>query len=60
MGFAAEIIHFSVKISKKCGVNQNPPKKKLWMVIELEDIRKYEIPVKPKRFVPVGGQYLRE
>lgn len=24
MGFAAEIIHFSVKISKKCGVNQNP------------------------------------
>jgi len=25
MGFAAEIIHFSVKISKKCGVNQNPP-----------------------------------
>ena len=24
MGFAAEIIHFSVKISKKCSVNQNP------------------------------------
>lgn len=34
-------------------------KKKLWMAIELENIRKYEKPVKPKRFVPVGGQYLR-
>ncbi len=30
------------------------------MAIELEDIRKYDEPVKPKRFVPVGGQYLRE
>jgi len=31
-----------------------------WMVIELEDIRKYDKPIKPKRFVPVGGRYLRE
>lgn len=35
-------------------------KKKLWMAIELEDIKKYDRPVKPKRFVPVGGQYLRK
>jgi len=35
-------------------------KKKLWMAIELEDIKKYDKPIKPKRFVPVGGQYLRE
>jgi hypothetical protein len=35
-------------------------KKKLWMAIELEDIKKYKKPIKPKRFVPVGGQYLRE
>lgn len=35
-------------------------KRKLWMAIELEDIKKYDTPVKPKRFVPVGGQYLRE
>jgi len=35
-------------------------KRKKWLVIELEDIRKYDEPVKPKRFVPVGGQYLRE
>ena len=35
-------------------------KKRLWMAIELEDIKKYDKPVKPKRFVPVGGQYLRE
>lgn len=35
-------------------------KRKLWMAIELEGIKKYAKPVKPKRFVPVGGQYLRE
>jgi len=35
-------------------------KKKPWMVIELEDIRKYDEPIKPKRFVPVGGQYIKE
>jgi len=35
-------------------------KKKLWMAIELEDIRKYDKPIKPKRFVSVSGQYLRE
>ena len=35
-------------------------KKKKWIVIELEDIEKYDKPIKPKRFVPVGGQYLKE
>ncbi len=35
-------------------------KKKMWLVIELEGIRKYDKPIKPKRFVPVGGQYIRE
>jgi len=35
-------------------------KKKLWMAIELEDIKKYKKPIKPKRFVPVGGQYIKE
>jgi len=35
-------------------------KRKKWLVIELEDIRKYDKPVKPKRFVPVGGQYIKE
>jgi len=30
------------------------------MAIELEDIKKYDKPVKPKCFVPVGGQYLKE
>ncbi len=34
-------------------------KKRLWMAIELEDIKKYDKLIKPKRFVPVGGQYLR-
>jgi len=28
-------------------------KKNLWTAIELEDIKKYDKPIKPKRFVPV-------
>lgn len=35
-----------------------PVKKKLWMALELENIRKYETVQKPERFVPVGGKYL--
>jgi len=35
-------------------------RKKKWMAIELEEIKKYDKIVKPKRFVSVGGQYLRE
>ena len=35
-------------------------KKKRWLIIVLEDIRKYDKPIKPNRFVPVGGQYLKE
>lgn len=31
-----------------------------WMAIELEDIKSYKNPIKPKRFVPVGGQYLKK
>jgi len=34
-------------------------KKRKWMAIELEDIRKYEKLVKPERPVPVGGIYLK-
>ena len=39
---------------------RGPRKRRLWMAIELEEIKKYDKPIKPKRFVPVGGQYLRE
>lgn len=35
-------------------------RKKKWMAIELEEVKKYDKIVKPKRFVGVGGQYLRE
>jgi hypothetical protein len=35
-------------------------KKKPWLVIELEDIGKYDKPIKPKKFIPVSGQYIRE
>lgn len=34
--------------------------KKQWMAIELENIKKYTKIIKPKRFVSVGGQYLRD
>ncbi len=48
-----------VKSQERWG-RKSERKRRKWLVIELEDIRKYDKPVKPKRFVPVGGQYLRE
>jgi hypothetical protein len=48
-----------VKSQERWGQKKEKKKKK-WLVIELEDIRKYDKPIKPKRFVPVGGQYLKE
>jgi len=41
-------------------VRKGEGKKKNWIALELKDIRKYDEVRKPKRFVPVGGQYLRE
>ena len=41
-------------------VRKEKPRKRPWMALELEDIRRYDKPRKPERFVPVGGRYLRE
>ena len=41
-------------------VRKEKPRKRPWMALELEDIRRYDRPRKPERFVPVGGRYLRE
>ena len=41
-------------------VRKEVPRKRRWMAIEIEDIQKYDTVVKPERFVPVGGRYLRE
>ena len=38
----------------------NETRKRNWIALELEDIRAYETVRKPERFVPVGGQYLRD
>jgi len=40
-------------------VRKEKPRKRPWMALELEDIRRYDKPRKPERFVPVGGRYLR-
>ncbi|SCL75303.1 hypothetical protein L21_1199 [Methanoculleus chikugoensis] len=41
-------------------VRKEVPRKRPWMALELEDVRKYDSVKKPERFVPVGGRYLRE
>ena len=41
-------------------VRKEVPRKRPWMALELEDIRKYDTVKKPERFVPVGGRYLKE
>ncbi|MCP1662118.1 MAG: DUF365 domain-containing protein [Methanocalculus sp. MSAO_Arc2] len=40
--------------------SENKSRKRDWMALELEDIRAYRTVQKPERFVPVGGQYLRD
>lgn len=35
------------------------PRNSRWIAIELASIYEYDAPIKPKHFVPVGGQYLR-
>lgn len=41
-------------------VRKGEGKKKSWMALELEEVRRYDAIQKPERFVPVGGKYLRE
>ena len=41
-------------------VRKGEVRKRNWMALELENIRKYDTVKKPERFVPVGGKYLRE
>ena len=40
-------------------VRKGEGKKRAWMALELDNIRKYDAVKKPERFVPVGGKYLR-
>jgi hypothetical protein len=47
-----------VESSKKWGYGKK--KKKPWMAIVLKNIKKYPKIVKPKRFIPVGGRYIKE
>jgi len=47
-----------VKSQERWG-RKTEKKRKKWLVIVLENIRRYDKPIKPKRFVPVGGQYIR-
>ena len=42
------------------GRRRREGRKRKWMAIELEEIKKYEKPVKPKRFVTAGGCYLKQ
>ncbi|AAC37061.1 hypothetical protein MJ_ECS03 (plasmid) [Methanocaldococcus jannaschii DSM 2661] len=44
--------------NKKWGYGKK--KKKPWIVIILKNIRKYPKVVKPKRFIPVCGKYVKE
>ncbi len=41
-------------------VRKGEGRKKNWIALELENIRKYDKIKKPERFVSVGGKYLKE
>jgi len=57
-----EIEHYISDVEKWKEKNNKVHRRKvrIWMAIELIDIRRYEIPIKPRHFIPVGGQYIRE
>ncbi len=40
-------------------VRKGEGRKKNWLALELEGIRRYDAIRKPERFVPVGGKYIR-
>ena len=37
---------------------KSKPRKKKWLAIELDSFLKYDEPIKPKQFVPIGGKYI--
>ncbi|MBN1167593.1 MAG: DUF365 domain-containing protein [Methanospirillaceae archaeon] len=41
-------------------VTSETKKKRIWMALTLKQITQYPLVRKPERFVPVGGQYIRE
>lgn len=45
---------------RRVHVRRNPQKKRMWMALELKNIRRYDEIIKPPQFVAVGGQYLKE
>jgi len=47
-----------IESSKKWGYGRK--KKKPWMAIVLKNIKKYPKVVRPKRFITVGGRYVKE
>ncbi|EHP83581.1 DUF365 domain-containing protein [Methanotorris formicicus] len=47
-----------VELSKKWGYGRK--KKKSWMAIVLKNIKKYSKVIKPKRFISVGGRYIKD
>lgn len=34
-------------------------KSRRWIAIELESIRRYDTPIKPKHFIPISGKYIK-
>ena len=54
-----EYIKSQEKWKRKYRKDRSRQKKKLWMAIELEDVKRCDKLAKPKRFVPVSGMYLR-
>jgi hypothetical protein len=47
-----------IEMSKRWRTSSKNPKKKKWIAIELNNIKKYENVIKPKRFVTVSGRYI--
>lgn len=52
---------FYIKAKKPRGkekLDRRDAQYRKWVAIQLDSIQKYDKPIKPKRFVPIGGQYI--
>ncbi len=54
-----ELRDYSKPLSARKG-RGGAPREIKYLVLELENIRRYKKPYKPKRFITVGGKYLTE
>lgn len=54
-----ELSKYIVEKKKWSEYNRRRERPRKWFAIKLDSIRKYDAPIKPKRFISISGQYVK-